>query len=327
MMLQLDICSDSVCDEYVAKILPDLVKRIRNGRQYNGKAYVLTAKAKSILLPGWNTKKPNYSILESLLKDEPREHIKLSEKIWEQFNKLHRKSVPSKKTIEKIFDYDGVFSREGKGMAYWLARNVGRNTCTYCNRQYIFTIEKAQEGDRTQKIARPVFDHWFPKSKYPLLSLNLYNLIPSCTICNTSVKGDKSFDLDKHIHPYVENSEASAFTFRATKKTSVTSEWELKIVRELGSKIDNTIKALELETIYSMHAPLEVKDIMEFNEAYPKGYVNRLFDNLFNDNRSRLSREEVYKILFGVEALSDKFLDRPFSKLKYDLLKQIGLEL
>lgn len=30
-------------------------------------------------------------------------------------------------------------------------------------------------------------------------------------------------------------------------------------------------------------------------------------------------------MLFGVEYDSDKFLDRPFSKLKRDLLKQIGL--
>ena len=327
MMLQLDICSDSVCDEYIAKILPGLIQRIQKGWKCNGTPYELAANAKSILLPGWNTGRPDDSILKSLLKDEPREHIKLHEEIFAKFNKLPKKSVPSKKMMEKIFDYDGVFSRKGKDIAYWLARITGRNTCTYCNRQYIFTIEKAQKGGRTQKIARPVFDHWFSKSKYPLLSLNLYNLIPSCTICNSFVKGNMVLELDKHIHPYVKDPQASAFKFLAKPKPLVTSEWELKIDCEPGSKIDNTIKALELETIYSMHAPLEVKDIMDFNDAYPEGYVNSLLDDLLNKNSSRLSRTDVYRILFGVEAHSDKFLDRPLSKLKHDLLEQIGLEL
>ena len=327
MMLQLDVYEDCVCDEYVAKILSGLKQRIQKGRKCNGATYELAAEAKSVLLPKWNTGSPDDSILKSLLKDEPREHIKLNEKIWAKFDKLSRENAPSSKTIEKIFDYDGVFNGNGKEVAYWLARITGRNTCTYCNRQYIFTIEKEQEDGEANKIVRPVFDHWFSKSKYPLLSLNLYNLIPSCTICNSSIKGNMVLELDKHIHPYVKDPQASAFKFLAKPKLLATSEWELKIDCEPGSKIDNTIKALELETIYSMHAPLEVKDIMDFNNAYPEGYVNSLLDDLLKKNSSGLSRTDVYRILFGVEAHSDKFLDRPLSKLKHDLLKQIGLEL
>ncbi|MCM1142281.1 MAG: hypothetical protein NC453_27235 [Muribaculum sp.] len=174
-------------------------------------------------------------------------------------------------------------------------------------------------------IAKPVFDHWFAKSEYPLLSLSIHNLIPSCTVCNSSVKGTASMDINSHIHPYIVEPKEVDFTFRATKTATAQPEWELKIARKAGSRIDNTIKAFALDEIYALHAPLEAKDIMDFHDAYPDDYLKTLFAILKDDNKWNLTREEVYRILFGVEYDSDKFLDRPFSKLKHDLLKQIGV--
>lgn len=48
-----------------------------------------------------------------------------------------------------------------------------------------------EEGE---KITRPTFDHWFAKDDHPLLALSFYNLIPSCNICNSSVKGKKEIE-------------------------------------------------------------------------------------------------------------------------------------
>lgn len=159
-----------------------------------------------------------------------------------------------------------------------------------------------------------------------MLSLSLYNLIPSCTVCNSSVKGSKSLHYMDYIHPYVKDPEALSFTFRATKKPSVKSEWALAIDREKGSKIDRTISELAIEQMYSQHGSLEVTDIMNFEEAYEDGYINTIINKLFSESKISLSKKDVYRMLFGVEYDSDKFLDRPFSKLKRDLLKQIGLD-
>ena len=47
-------------------------------------------------------------------------------------------------------------------------------------------------------------DHFFPKSKFPYLKFNFYNLIPICPFCNQKIKKDKNpFDFKwKIFHPY-----------------------------------------------------------------------------------------------------------------------------
>lgn len=322
-MLHLEPLNKKTCDAYANRILPGLIKRIINGRMSKGHKYKLSYKAKDILLPAWKTKKPDETILKELLISEPKRLSELSRDLEGKLFALPKKSRPSKKAIEEIFHYNGVFVND-KEQGYWLAKLIGRNTCTYCNRQYVFTIEK-QKGDKTEFIARPVFDHWFAKSDYPLLSLSIHNLIPSCTVCNSSVKGSTPMSLDTHVHPYLPKSED--FIFRATKKVSDKSEWTLTIDREPGSIIDKTIKDLALEEIYSYHADLEVKDLMDFNDAYTEGYINSLIDTLFDNNSQGLTKRDVYRILFGTEFDDDKFLDRPFSKLKRDILNQIGIKL
>lgn len=231
-----------------------------------------------------------------------------------------------KEIIKKIFDYDSDISRN-KENSYWMAGKIGRNTCTYCNRVYSFTVVKGR-GRNKRYITRPQFDHWYPKSKFPLLALSLYNLIPSCPVCNSTVKGQTELPHGEYIHPYIKDSNASEFKFRASLASSSSGlRWRLRIARKKNTKIDRTIRALALEEVYSQHAELEVKDIMDFDAAYERGYVNELMDNLLakaNGGRG-LTRRDVYRMLFGVEYETDRFLDRPLSKLKRDLLEQIGL--
>ena len=57
------------------------------------------------------------------------------------------------------------------------------HVCPYCNRDYI--------NERDEKFPGGHLDHFFPRSKYPFLSICLYNLIPCCSICNTKKKEEK----------------------------------------------------------------------------------------------------------------------------------------
>lgn len=323
MMFQLAPASTKVREDYVKKILHGLIDRVKHGQMFKGHLYELKPAAKEILFPKWRTKNPDKSVLVNLLCYEPKELVKLNDDIWKKFGKLG-KNKPTKKTLEIIFHYDGVFNAH-KDVSYWLAKLIQRNTCTYCNRQYVFTVERPVIKSNKDYIAKPVFDHWFAKSDYPLLSLSIHNLIPSCTVCNSSVKGTTKMSINNHIHPYIPEPNEADFTFRATKTISTQPEWELKIDRKAGSRIDNTIKDFALDEIYALHAPLEAKDIMDFHDAYPDDYLKTLFSILNEDNKWHLTQAEVYRILFGTELDSDKFLDRPFSKLKHDLLKQIGV--
>lgn len=81
---------------------------------------------------------------------------------------LFQKYFGTLKKILDIFDYDEQLSRN-KSRSYKLSMGQGRNTCTYCNRQYVITVNGKNDKER---IARPQLDHWFSKELYPLLSLN-----------------------------------------------------------------------------------------------------------------------------------------------------------
>lgn len=62
-------------------------------------------------------------------------------------------------------------------VAYWLQNQLGVKVCPYCNRMYATTLY----GKRR---TRPDFDHFYPQSRYPYLTVSLFNLIPSCNVCN-----------------------------------------------------------------------------------------------------------------------------------------------
>lgn len=313
--------------EYLAKFQGKLVEGILNGKGSNK----LSKRIQKILIEDYNATKPvKLNNVIKLLIGKPKEAFdlnnKLMKKIFPDYDvnnlgnlKPHKNIL---KTIEKIFNYNGVISGD-KDNSYWLAHRIGHNTCTYCNRQYTFTLGS---DDTSVKITRPQFDHWFPKELFPLLSLNLYNLIPSCSICNSSIKGAVVFNLATHIHPYLQSDDEPRFSFSPVVSTDSERDWDVCLNRKDGSKEDNTIKAFKLDEMYNAHGDLEVKDLMDFATGYTDNYLRDLYKNILSNFTAKgYTQEEVFRIVFGVEYLSEKTLDRPLSKLKRDILKYLNV--
>ena len=319
MLFQLPPLSDSFIKEYRDKLLPDLSDRILNSAGANK----LSKTVKNILIPNFGTSKNHLSNLEVLLTGYPKESKELSDHLFGEMVKGIKNKNYLRKKLERVFDYTNVISKD-KENSYWIAENIQHNTCTYCNRLYVHSVERLDKapGTRDRYVTRPEFDNWFTKSKHPLLSLNIHNLIPSCKICNSSVKATGDGDLKKHIHPYIK--ENFDLTFQAYL-TPIDLKWGLKIIRPAGSKIDNTIRDFATEELYAFHGELEEKDIMDFAQAYPEGYLRDLLENKDGRRRHNISQEEAYRMLFGAEYEPDRFLDRPLSKLKHDILSQINV--
>ena len=223
------------------------------------------------------------------------------------------------KSIVHLFDYEQFISGS-KSMAYEIAKKLDRNTCTYCNRLYTITVAnpdpKTNRCNDKGRITRPQFDHWYAKSKYPMLALSFYNLIPSCSVCNSSVKGDDVFSLSTHIHPYERNcKEAFSFTYEYKSATDISINVDC-----LGNqRMARTLNDLRVVDIYNGHSYLEVKDLHELKEKYPISYVKTLLGSLKGLN---FSVNEAYRMVFGIEWDEANFHKRPFSKFKKDILKQ-----
>ena len=228
---------------------------------------------------------------------------------------------PHIEEIKKVFDYNTFISGH-KITSYWLANTLNRNTCTYCNRLYTITIDikdkKTKRHNDQNRITRPEFDHWYSKSKYPILALSYYNLIPSCSVCNSSIKGASEFDLNTHNHPYIDKTLCDfEFSFRLRN----VHESNVKINVKAGKKTKTTLDDLKILEIYNGHSNLELKDLLELKFNYPKDHLETLFSETFKG--FNIKPEEAYRLVFGVEYEEDKFHKRPFSKFKKDIISEL----
>lgn len=232
-------------------------------------------------------------------------------------------SIGLKKSLKKLINYDSWVKTDNKGTyrhynAYHLAEKLDIPTCIYCNRIYTKTVI----SDSGKKVTRPTFDHWFPKSNYPLLSLSFYNLIPSCNVCNSGVKGSTPFELSTHFHPYYKCPDREfKYTFSYDHKDY--DKFSFKIITDDKDDFSKrSVKAFELEDIFKAHED-EIEDLRRIKDAYSEDYIEMLENKILGG--VTLDRDEVYRLAFGVHFQEAKFDRRPLSKMKKDILIELGI--
>lgn len=163
--------------------------------------------------------------------------------------------------LSKIFDYDNWFNildlNKDWG-PYQLTTKLDLKTCCYCNNNYTFSITEGQK-----KVMRPDLDHFLPKSEHPLLALSFYNLIPSCKICNQTLKHDVSFNYEDYISPYENNPNHNYLQFDYYPKdyeASIGNSDKLYIItknnglvygQEIFNKLKNHQKVFKYDIVYN----------------------------------------------------------------------------
>lgn len=229
-------------------------------------------------------------------------------------NLLVAKYQPILTGINVIFKYDGGFERKTSAYStYDLANNLNVNTCVYCNRIYTKTVFNPH------KITRPEFDHWYPKSIYPLLALSFYNLIPSCHICNSSVKSSTKMNTTDFLHPYIPQDIDLKFSYWIEN----VNKYMFHIKRPFPSKEHNTIRAFKIEEIYETHRD-EINDLVRLRRLYSIDYLLKL-KSLLKTVDGNVSMEEIYRLAFGTHYNEENFSKRPLSKMKKDILEELGM--
>lgn len=218
-----------------------------------------------------------------------------------------------KKIIEGVFDYSRWFSVKKVNMycAYNLAQNLNINTCCYCNRLYTKTVTQDKN-----KITRPQFDHWFPKEQYPLLALSFYNLIPSCAVCNTSLKNTATMSLTDYMHPYVDTKENYLFSF--VMKTH--NSYDFKVKDGGNPRVKNTMDLFKVQEIYETHMD-EIDDLVSIKRKYSESYLHNLRTIL----KVNISDDELYRLAFSTYKNEPDFEKRPLSRMKRDLLEELRI--
>lgn len=233
-----------------------------------------------------------------------------------QKDKDGKKTRPSQYSVfsEKLLDafdykgYRGSVLRE-------LGNRLNVKTCPYCNLHYTLCIEDFNDKDVLEMMAKFQFDHFIDKSGYPILSMSLYNLIPSCPTCN---HGKSQTPLSLDFHPY-HSDIGKTFKFAVKDPTqlfmgSEQTDEEIELVKTGDVEIDNYNNVFHIKKLYMRH-----KDIMQdiFARAYEQKYYEEPDNFGFIGNPNLRKR---FKLGFFPDEKDINL--RPMTKFQQDLWEQ-----
>ena len=124
-------------------------------------------------------------------------------------NDYHKRFADVTGAVRSAFNYDyfrETSDENGRWGGWALAKEFNKvlKYCPYCNAETLYAFEWEKDVT-TLKMAKSAFDHYFPRARYPFLGLSLYNLIPSCSRCNSAFKGAESEGLLKMAHPFIDD--------------------------------------------------------------------------------------------------------------------------
>lgn len=231
-----------------------------------------------------------------------------------------------KNILNKVLNYTGfnvgsLLENGEKWNRHKLITSLGVKVCPYCNRQYITSYENDVGDGRTTADA----DHYYPKANYPILQMNIYNMIPSCNVCNSKTKLDSN---KRHLYPYKDPSNSLIFqipldTVNDYVKASVT---KIRIDTRDNQKAQASNEVFKLDKIYQAHLDIatEIKrDVIE--------YINTAVRET-----SDLDCEDYYKKTMGIKIPWDEtiyniwfrfmgkdLVTEPLLKLKQDIFNQM----
>ena len=214
--------------------------------------------------------------------------------------------------ILKAFNYGGY--RHNKLIL--LAEKLNVKSCPYCNMHYTLFAENGNHRDRFAKFQ---FDHFFDKADYPFLSMSLYNLIPSCAVCN---HGKSTGHLSLKFHPY-DSCIADQFHFEVANPLSLYSGGKIdrieldmipdKVTQVEINEFDDTF---HLHALYRRHGDIAQE---VFDKAYEEPYY--MDRSSFKFLRSA-DYEYMLRLTYGAYMDKYEIEKRPMSKFIQDLRKQ-----
>lgn len=246
-----------------------------------------------------------------------------------KFKKAAIKKVNNK--IFGVFDYDSFIKKSNAKYAYQFTENLNINVCVYCNRQYTFTLHTS-DGK-----CRPTLDHFFDKGKHPYFALSFFNLIPSCYTCNSSLKNQKKFTLDKYLHPFYESMfDVLNFSINITSVdfvNGVKKDFDIYMKpsvnctnSDLISKAEANSELFKLRELYAGHKDYAA-EIIKRSYYYDKTKIDELCDFKTPSGKSLFqSRIEVIEFALGNYISEKKLGKRPLSKFTRDIAYDLGLE-
>lgn len=223
--------------------------------------------------------------------------------------------------IENIKTVDGKIWNRHTFMS-----RVGIKVCPYCNRQYITTYLVQKDTVRTTTDT----DHYFPKSEFPLLSMNIHNMVPSCQICNSRMKSNKVSSYSKrHLYPYEDLSDSLKFEIQFSNVEQLYNfgKEEIEINLKEKGETDVSDRAIRSRDIFKLKQVYEAhRDIIYNLKNDMMNYSSKEYEKIFCENYTDIfgGEENFLKVLYPFLGEDEK--ETPLVKLKKDVYEFLQKE-
>lgn len=248
------------------------------------------------------------------------ELIAMQKEWFELFEKDDREILSE--AIKNLLIYDSFYNGLGieidQKMIQWNRQKLlvenNAKICPYCGRQYITSWREETTA---------CCDHYYPKELFPLLSINMYNLVPSCYVCNSVLKGrNVKNESDLHLYPYQDDSEILKFKVKIEDAGSLYNISEEANSIEIISQVDDepqiaraekSLELFKLEEIYQYH----VKDAFKLRKAL-KEESSEAYQKIFSENYKQLENISNYAFSYRQKDM----LNEPLVKFRRDIEEQ-----
>lgn len=209
-------------------------------------------------------------------------------------------NVNLKEILLIIFNYD----RDRKRISELFIK-VDFRVCIYCNRNFISNFH-------SKKSLRATFtlDHFYQKDKIPLLALSLYNLVPSCSVCNTNIKNTR--DVEQYENPYSLN-----YDFHSKAKFKLMPNYKIKL-ESYDNRCSKYIEDFYHNEIYNTHS-LEVKELVKKRDVFTDDLIKKI------SKLTKHSESSIKGFLFGDILYKDEMDNDSLAKLKVDISKELKI--
>lgn len=194
--------------------------------------------------------------------------------------------------------------------------NIKIDTCSYCNRNYIYTTRK-------NKHIKPEIDHFYPKSKYPILGLSYFNLIPSCKSCNGFGAKEENDPHNEGLkNPYLIDSKDFMLSHKINNISIINpiigkSDVEVFFLKS----IPGHLKVFNLKDLYELHHDHAIELVIKNRIKYSKKYR----EYLASYKGLKFSKSEIDRMILGNYSLEKEQHKRPLSKMYQDIGRELGL--
>lgn len=188
--------------------------------------------------------------------------------------------------VKNVFNYENLI--RSKPFFNQIYATFNLNYCPYCNENTTPTIEIINdEIEEPQKLIRlNQLDHFYPRCRFPYLSLSFFNLIPVCASCNSAIcKGEKDFNIKTHFNPFHKRFD-DFFSFKLENYLLASIDEVVIKIDENQAHTRNAVNDFRLETRYNhLHKEVAFNLVNTFKHRNPsilnelKGRFVDLFSN------------------------------------------------